>query len=171
MCVSVFTGVKTHTGYKVLLQHKLSNLYLHHVQVLLQHKMTNLYLHHVQEEYTYNEFHNISFLWNGFSYEHGWLAIVTNSLSSLPLRRRCERESERVSNISGAAQSARFSPCLSLYPFSPPPHLNNRPLSALPSSTRHYTSPSPPSILLPVLWTPRHLSALMPPSSASLPPP
>ena len=55
--------------------------------------------------------------------------------------------------------------CPGLYPFSPPPHLNNRPLLALPSPTRHYTSPSPPSIPLPVLCTPRHLSALMPPPS------
>ena len=51
---------------------------------------------------------------------------------------------------------------------SPPPHLNNRPLSALLSPTRHYTSPSPPSIPLPVLWTPRHLSALMPPSPVAV---
>ena len=81
------------------------------------------------------------------------------------------KQAGHVSDFAGAAQSSRFSPCLFLYPFSPPPHLNNRPLSALPSSTRHYTSPSPPSIPLPVLWTPRHLSALMPPSPASLPPP
>ena len=73
-----------------------------------------------------------------------------------------------MGNLPGAAQSARFFPCLPLYPFSPAPHLNNRPLSVLPSSTRHYTSPSPPSIPIPVLWTPRHLSALMP---ASIPPP
>ena len=38
------------------------------------------------------------------------------------------------------------------------------PVSALPFPTCHYTSSSPPSILFPVLWTPRHLSALMPPS-------
>ena len=29
--------------------------------------------------------------------------------------------------FTGSAQSARFSPCLSLYPFSPPPHPNNQP--------------------------------------------
>ena len=34
----------------------------------------------------------------------------------------------RCCNFAGAAQNARFSPCLFVYPFSPPPHLNNRPL-------------------------------------------
>ena len=39
-----------------------------------------------------------------------------------------------------------------------------------PSPTCHYASPSPPSIPLPVLWTPQHVSALMhPPSPTSLP--
>ena len=107
--------------------------------------------------------------------------------------------------FAGAAQSARFSPCLSLYPFSPPPHPNNQPLIGppIPYLPLHLSLPSlhpvscpldtpapqcshaplppsrflssghpgtsvlscpPPSIPFPVLWTPRHLSALMPPS-------
>ena len=50
----------------------------------------------------------------------------------------------RCCNFAGAAQSARLSPCLSLYPFSPPPHLNNRPLIGppIPCSSLHLSLPS-----------------------------
>ena len=51
------------------------------------------------------------------------------------------KQAGHVSDFAGAAQSARFSPCLSLYPFSLPPHLNNRPL-----------------IGPPILYSPLHLS-------------
>ena len=85
-------------------------------------------------------------------------AQKSNSLAMLALR---------CCSFAGAAQSTRFSPCLSLSPFSPPSRLNNRPLLALPFPTHHYTSPSPPFIPLPVLWTPWQL---MPPSRTSLPP-
>ena len=44
--------------------------------------------------------------------------------------------------FAGSAQSARFSPCLSLYPFSPPPHPNNQPLIGPPMP--HATTPLPP---------------------------
>ena len=42
------------------------------------------------------------------------------------------------------AQSAGFSPCLSFYPFSPPPHLNNRPLIGppIPCLPLHLSLPS-----------------------------
>ena len=60
-------------------------------------------------------------------------APKSNRLAMLAVRYIC-------CNFAGGAQSARFSPYLSLYPFSLPPHLNNWPLSALPSPARHYTS-------------------------------
>ena len=81
-----------------------------------------------------------------------------------------------ILNFAGAARfSPRFSPYLALYPFSPPPHPNNGPYwpsHPLLATTPLPPLPPPPSIPLPVLWTPLHLSALMPPSPASpLPPP
>ena len=81
-----------------------------------------------------------------------------------------------VLNFAGTAQSARFSPCLIIYPFSLPPHLNNRPLISppIPNSPLHLSLPS----LHPIscsLDTPApqcsHAPLLSSPNSPSPPPP
>ena len=67
-----------------------------------------------------------------------------HSDKNAPKSKRLAMLAVRCCNFAGAAQSARFSPCLSLYPFSPPPHLNNRPLIGppIPYSPLHLSLPS-----------------------------
>ena len=94
-----------------------------------------------------------------------------HSDTNAPKSNRLAMLAVRCCNFADAAQSARFSPCLSLYPFSPPPQLNNRPLSAL--HPLFATTPLPPLPPSRFLSSGHHGTSVLscpPPPPPSLPP-